>query len=120
MNENLKKLRKQHGYTQQEIANMLNISRMKYNHYELKDSEPNIETLKKIADIFHITVDSLIGHEVPYMLDKSSLSNEQIKLIDKIINLSREQCMMVDAYVEGYLSGEHKHQETLKKLKGKK
>ncbi len=106
--------------TQKKVAEELNISPQTLSNYINDKTIPDIETLIKMADYFKTTVDSIIGHEVPYMLDKSSLSNEQIKLIDKIINLSREQCMMVDAYVEGYLSGEHKHQETLKKLKGKK
>ena len=115
---NLKKLRKQNNYSQQEIAKLLNTSQSNYSKYERNEIEPDLKTLKKLADYFHTTTDSLLEHEVPYLLDKSILTNEQSNLIDKITNLNREQCMLVDAYIEGLKVGQQKHQETIKKLKG--
>lgn len=57
--ERLKHLRGEQ--TQEEIAKCLGISRARYSHYENGRSEPDIQTLKKLADFFKVTTDYLIG-----------------------------------------------------------
>lgn len=115
---NLKKIRKEQKLTQSEVAKKLNIDYTTLGRYENGISEPNITTLIKLADFFHTTIDNLIGHEIPYLLDKSILNNEQNNLINKIIELNKEQCMLVDAYIEGLKVGQQKREETIKRLKG--
>jgi len=58
---NLKYLRKSRSITQQELADVLGISRQGYAKYENDLGEPDISTLIKLADYFDVTVDSLIG-----------------------------------------------------------
>jgi transcriptional regulator with XRE-family HTH domain len=57
----LKERRKELKLTQQDIANMINKTRETYCRYELGTLNPDIETLAKIADIFKVSVDYLIG-----------------------------------------------------------
>jgi HTH-type transcriptional regulator, competence development regulator len=57
--ERLKKLRG--NMTQEDIAKFLGISRARYSHYENGRSEPDNETLKKLADFFNVTTDYLLG-----------------------------------------------------------
>ena len=54
-------LRKQFGYTQREIALKLNISQPSYIRYEIGTSEPTLENLCKLADIFDVSIDYLLG-----------------------------------------------------------
>lgn len=115
---NLKKIRKEQKLTQSEVAKKLNIDYTTLGRYENGISEPNLKTLINLANIYHTTTDNLLGHNVPYLLDKSILTNEQSNLINKITNLNREQCMLVDAYIEGLKIGQQKQQEIIKKLKG--
>ena len=58
---NLKNLRIQFGYTQAQLAQMLDIKQQSYSRYEKGTGEPNIATLCKLADIFDVSVDTLIG-----------------------------------------------------------
>ncbi len=58
---NLKNLRIQFGYTQAQLAQMLDIKQQSYSRYEKGTGEPNIATLCKLADIFDVSVDALIG-----------------------------------------------------------
>ena len=97
----LKELRLSKNLKQQEIANSLNINRMKYNHYELGNSEPNIGTLIKLADFYKITVDELIGHEVPYLISKSQFSDKQLQVVESAKTLSGEMCEKVLSYIDG-------------------
>lgn len=63
ISENLKTLRKLKGKTQQQIAKILNVSQNAYCKYELGAAEPNIDTLKFLANYFGVSVDYLIGKE---------------------------------------------------------
>ena len=46
----LQRLRKSRGYSQQQIADELGISRQTYSNYELGKREANYETLRRLAD----------------------------------------------------------------------
>ena len=57
--ERLFALRKEFEYTQREVAQMLGISQPSYIRYENGTSQPNLQTLAKIADIFKISLQNL-------------------------------------------------------------
>ncbi len=57
----LKKLRLDFGFTQSEIANKLGISQQAYANYESGKRQPDQNTLIKIADIFDVSTDYLLG-----------------------------------------------------------
>ncbi len=52
-----------YGYTQRQMASFLGISQPSYIRYEKGDAEPTQENLVKIADIFDVSVDYLLGRE---------------------------------------------------------
>lgn len=62
MVKNLRLLRQEKGISQQKLADMLNISQQAIFKYEKTDNEPDISTLIKLAEIFDVTVDFLIGN----------------------------------------------------------
>lgn len=57
----LKTHRKQHGYTQQEVADILEISRQAYSNYEHGKRLPSLPVLIKLADLYHVSLDDLVG-----------------------------------------------------------
>lgn len=59
--ENLKLARKARGYTQAELAEMLDISRSSYANYETGNRTPDIDMLEKITRVLNISVDELFG-----------------------------------------------------------
>ncbi len=58
---NLKKLRLERGLSQQQLADILNVTQQAVNKYENHDTEPNLATLKQLADYFNTSVDYIIG-----------------------------------------------------------
>ena len=50
-----------YGFTQKQMADLLEIAPRSYQRYESGEREPNIETLVRIADFFKISLDDLIG-----------------------------------------------------------
>ena len=53
-------LRMSKNMTQNDLAEKLNVSRTTVTMWELGKSAPNIQTLKKIAEILNCTVDDLL------------------------------------------------------------
>lgn len=56
---NLMELRKRNGYSQEDLANKLNVTRQTVSKWELEQTAPNLKDLKNIANIFNISLDEL-------------------------------------------------------------
>lgn len=61
----LKQLVAETGISQQKLANDLGLSIQSVNYYIHEKREPSIATLIKLADYFDVSVDYLIGRDVP-------------------------------------------------------
>lgn len=61
----LKMFRNAQKLTQKEISEAIGVSLRGYQWYEQGKFEPDIEKLIKLADIFGVSVDTLIGHNFP-------------------------------------------------------
>ena len=59
--ENLKKARLRKGLSQVQLAEQLGVAKSTYSMYESGNREPNVQTIKKIADILSVTTDELLG-----------------------------------------------------------
>lgn len=63
LKENLIMLRNIHGFSQEEIAGRINISRQAYAKWESGATIPDIEKCSLLAQVYGVTVDSLIKDE---------------------------------------------------------
>lgn len=62
--ERLINARKKKNFTQQRVADYLGITRPAYTAYESETRQPDYETLKKLSDLFDVSIDYLItGNE---------------------------------------------------------
>jgi transcriptional regulator with XRE-family HTH domain len=83
--ERLKKLRKHHNYTQDFVAEKMDISRVAYTKYEGGKTMPSPENIEKLADLFKVSVDYLFGRTddpTPYRevdSDLDSSPDEELK-----------------------------------------
>lgn len=58
--EKLSVLRKSHNYTQEQIADRLGVTRQTISKWEMGISEPSLDLLCKIADIYNCSIDELM------------------------------------------------------------
>lgn len=61
LSERLKSCRKESGYTQNQVAIYCDITEKTYQNYELMTREPKIEILIRIADLYGVSIDYLVG-----------------------------------------------------------
>jgi transcriptional regulator with XRE-family HTH domain len=64
-NNKLYELRKQKGFSQEELANRLNVSRQTVSKWEVGDSTPDMEKLVAMSDLFGISLDELVLDKSP-------------------------------------------------------
>lgn len=102
---NIKEIRKKYGLSQTELAKIANTSQKTISNYESGTTEPDIATIINLANHFHTTTDNLLGHEVPYLLDKSTLTNEQKEIIEVVQQMNYEECKIMMAYIKGVKKG---------------
>ena len=60
-NEKLQELRKQKGFTQEELAEVLFVSRTAVSKWESGRGYPNIDSLKAISKFYGVTIDILLS-----------------------------------------------------------
>lgn len=76
LKDRLKELRQEKRLIQDELAKKLNISRNTITRYENGTRQPNINTVKKIAELFDVSTDYLLGiSDRRYNFDNASLEN---------------------------------------------
>ncbi len=59
----LKDLRTQYNYSQKYVADKIGITFQSYQAYEYGKTTPNVENLIKLADLFDVSLDSLVGRK---------------------------------------------------------
>lgn len=67
---NLLQLRKKNELSQEQVSQIIGVSKQAYGHYEREERELGYEMLCKLADYYGVTVDYLIGHESKAIMDR--------------------------------------------------
>lgn len=87
----LKILRKQAGLTQQQLATQLGITKSVVSFYELQERSPSPEVLIKLASIFHVSADYLLGLDARETIDVSDLDEKDIQAVRAIVERLRDK-----------------------------
>lgn len=85
LNENIKKLRISQGMSQVEFAALMGVTKQCVSNWENDNVLPSIEMLVKIADIFKVRTDYLLGREAEKSIDISGLTEEQAGHISLLV-----------------------------------
>ena len=92
LNENIKALRVEKGYTQKDLADMLHVTAQAVSRWESGDVEPSVNTIMDMSKIFGVSVDSLLGE-----LKKGEVASADAALNDELVEKIAEK---VEAKVE--------------------
>jgi putative transcriptional regulator len=85
LNDNLKMLRKEKGFSQEELASKLHVVRQTVSKWEKGLSVPDADLLVQIAEVFEVPVSRLLGAEpAPAEKAESAARNEIAEQLMKI------------------------------------
>lgn len=87
--ERLIYLRKCKKISQRKLGSLLDLSQSAIAKYERNESEPDISTLKKMSQIFDVSLDYLINEEETITLRKDKY-NKLIECSQKMADMQRE------------------------------
>lgn len=94
----LRRVRDVVGFTQQNVADALDLDRSTYSYYETGKTEPNIRGLKILAKLYNLTIDDLVYCRYrPIDQTVRSPEPEERPLTDlaQLRNLSRDEMILV-------------------------
>ena len=63
LNQTIKKLRKERGFTQEQLAEQLGVSLMTVRRWEWGDTSPNSNMLLKLTEIFAVSLEDLLTED---------------------------------------------------------
>ena len=84
----LKQLRKRHNMTQGDLSITLGITRSAISMYEMGIRMPDYDMMKRIAELFNVSMDYLYEREEP---TEPSLSELKLAILDVIDQIPEEQ-----------------------------
>lgn len=101
LGKRITQLRNEKSLTQEELANLIGVSRASLGMYEIDKREPDKTVLNKLADFFEVSVDYLFGRtnirssqretkaetKAFHNLDASGLPEEAIRQVEEYIEL---------------------------------
>lgn len=85
----LKTLRIKKKLTQQQLADLLGLTKSVISAYENGLRYPAYDVLIKIASIFKVSTDFLLGVEIKREIDTSGLTDEQVEALIELIDTIR-------------------------------
>ena len=108
LKDRIKELRKQHGWTQAELAKKMSVSQQTIGSWEVGRAEPNSEALTKLAHLFNVSTDYLLSnHKTPEWATKEDII-ELDKMLDSNVNMAYGGETLTDEEkqrVKGVLTG---------------
>ena len=87
----LKKLRLEEGLTQAQLAERLGVTKSVVSYYELHERTPSPEILIKLAAIFHVSTDYLLGLDKKEAIDLSGLDQNDVMTVKHLIATLRSK-----------------------------
>lgn len=82
----IKQLRTTKRLTQNQLANRLGLTKSAISAYENSERVPSYDILIKLASLFNVTTDYLLGRKVEKTIDVSKLSDNDYILICDLVN----------------------------------
>ena len=80
--ENLKTLRKQNGFSQEELASKLHVVRQTISKWEKNLSVPDADTLIRLAEILEVSVSQLLGSKIE--TENGNVTNDVAEQLSRI------------------------------------
>lgn len=90
-NENLPKRRKELNFSQEQLADKMNVTRQTISKWENGTAMPDLKKITELADFFDISMDELLGTPLNNKTDGASVNTDQNENILMLLTETTEQ-----------------------------
>ena len=90
MGEKLRSLRIEKNLTQKQVADRIGLAISAVSSYESGSRYPTYDTLIKLARMFHVSTDYLLGIADKRNIDVTGLDDEDVGLISQLVDKMRK------------------------------
>ncbi|MBQ5890668.1 MAG: helix-turn-helix domain-containing protein [Clostridia bacterium] len=87
---NLRALRDSHNLTQENVADVLNMSRSTYAYYESGTHEPSLETVSTLAKMYNISIDQIVSSDFVLRSPQVPYKTMELQYFDELTEDERE------------------------------
>ena len=107
LSRTLKRLRKNCGFSQQQVADSLKIDRSTYAYYEIGKTRPDVNTIIKLSKIFNVPYTEIFEEEetneyvlndYDYDLDFYNKKSDAFNITEKVYELPKDEKSLICFY----------------------
>lgn len=91
MGDKLKSLRTEKKLTQKQVADRIGLAISAVSSYESGTRYPSYDVLVKLARIFHVSTDYLLGMTDKRNVDVTGLNDNEIELVSQLVDMLRNK-----------------------------
>ena len=91
MGNKLKSLRKEKKLTQKQVADRIGLAISAVSSYESGSRYPSYDVLVKLARMFHVSTDYLLGITDRRNIDVTGLNDNEIGLVSQLVEMLRDK-----------------------------
>lgn len=107
--ENIRHLRKLKGFTQADLADKLGVNRSAVGAYEEGRAEPKLQILRSIAELFDVSIDALLYHELASNKEvpKADIGGRGLRILPVVVDQNNKELIQLvpEKAAAGYTSG---------------
>jgi transcriptional regulator with XRE-family HTH domain len=98
--EKIRKLRKEKGWSQNQLAQKIDINTRNISLYESGKATPSSETVQKLANLFNVSTDYLFNNEPENIASMGIKDKSLISLFEEIDKMTEDEKNAVRIFVE--------------------
>jgi len=102
--ERIKKLRKEKGWKQSDLAEKTGIDRNMISYYENGKYLPSADALMKIAEIFDVSIDYLLVEDIQRKPLRQSIDSEMVKYLNELDHLDAKDQEMIKYLINSLIT----------------
>ena len=91
LGDRLRMLRQQKNLRQEQVADLISVSKKAVSSYELGTRQPSYEILIRFANLYRVTTDYLLGNSSKKMIDASGLTNSEYTMVLDFVSVLTEK-----------------------------
>lgn len=103
LGKRIAELRKNAGWSQTELAKKINISYTQMSRYEIKGVQPPADVLKKLAEVFGVSIDFLVNGDTEEKAKATLKDTRLLNLFKAVENMEEKDKGIVSELINAFI-----------------